>query len=441
LQMHSSSVIFCVVLCVALASAHSISLSRKENKFIKNEDLSFSKRAALIASGTTITLDGGLLVLGTYIAPLKVGTPAITVEMLIDTGSANTAIPVLGCPTCGSNISNYFDPSASSTFKSMTCSSAACQTCTPTSSSCTDCSDFFGNSYCSSSSPQNCGFGITYGGGGTALQGYYGYDQACFGSLCTNVTLSLIENEYPPSNMDTGESTGILGLASEFNACNPTCVPPILDEYVGAGLTTNLFSICLNPSSGGVLDIGSINSARYTGSLQYAPMTLDRWYNIALLDIQIGGFSIGIPPFIYATTNDVIGTFVDSGTSVILMNSVSFESFSDTFIQHFSSLPGVSRDGFFGSPACILKSKIGQISSYPNVTFVVQSHDASSPISLPVPPSSYLIPSDGLYCLGIGGIPSVGVVLGDVFMENYYVVHDRVNQQVGFAPVNAQNCN
>lgn len=41
---------------------------------------------------------------------------------------------------------------------------------------------------------------------------------------------------------------------------------------------------------------------------------------------------------------------------------------------------------------------------------------------------------------GIGGIPSVGVVLGDVFMENYYIVHDRVNQQVGFAPVNQANC-
>jgi len=257
--------------------------------------------------------------------------------------------------------------------------------------------------------------------------------------MCTNVTLSLIENEYPAGNMDTGSSTGILGLASEFNACNPTCVPPILDEYVNAGLTSNLFSVCLTPSSGGVLDIGSINSARYSGDIQYAPMTLDRWYNIALLDIQIGGHSIGIPPFIYSTTNDVIGTFVDSGTSIILMNTVSFESFTNTFITNFSKLPGVSRNGFFGATPCVPKVEIGTISAYPNVTFVIQSQSGQN-ISLPVPPSSYLIAQSAFYCLGIGGIPSVGVVLGDVFMENYYVVHDRVNQRVGFAPVNSANC-
>lgn len=282
----------------------------------------------------------------------------------------------------------------------MSCSSSACAQCTPTSSSCTDCSDFFGQHYCSSSSPQNCGFGVTYGGGGTAIQGYYGYDTACFGTMCTNVTLSLIENEYPPNNLDTGKSTGILGLASEFNACNPTCVPPILDEYVDAGLTSNLFSICLTPSNGGVIDIGSINNNRYFGSIQYAPMTLDRWYNLGLLDIQIGSHSIGIPPFIYSTTNDVIGTFVDSGTSVILMNSVSFEYFSNTFLQNYSNLPGISSSGFFGSTPCILKSKIGNINAYPNVTFVIQSQ-TSTPISLPVPPTSYLVESDGFYCMGM----------------------------------------
>jgi len=424
---------------LGLVCAHSVSLRRREHRIIRDEEMTLMERNKLLASGTTIPLDGGLLVLGTYIAPLSVGTPAVTVEMLIDTGSANTALPVVGCSTCRQPSGSSFDPTQSSTFSAMKCSSSACQQCTPSGSSCTDCSDFFGESYCSSASPSNCGFGITYGGGGTALQGYYGYDRACFGSLCANVTLSLIEAEIPAGNMNTGQSTGILGLASEFNACNPTCVPPIFDEFVETGAVSNLFSICLTPSQGGVLDLGSIDSSRYSGSLQYAPMTFDRWYNIEILDIQVGSYSIGLPPFVYGTTNDVIGSFVDSGTSVILMNTMAFSAFQETFLAHYSTLPGASK--LFGGSSCVLQSTIGSsLNKYPNVTVVVASHDATAPIYLPVPPTSYLVGTNGLYCLGIGAIPSVGVVLGDVFMENYYIVHDRTNLQVGFAPVVEANC-
>jgi hypothetical protein len=270
--------------------------------------------------------------------------------------------------------------------------------------------------------------------------GYYGYDKACFGSMCANVTLSLIESQYPPDNLNTGSSTGILGLASEFNACNPTCVPPILDEFVSEGQTSNLFSICLTPSNGGVLDFGSIVKSRFSGSIQYVPMSFDRWYNLPLLDIQVGGHSLGLPPFMYTTTNDVIGTFVDSGTSVVLMNAAAFTSFTETFIKFYGNLPGVSSQGLFGSSSCVSKRTIDpQIQNFPNVTFVMDTA-SGTPLSLPVPPSSYLVPTSGVYCLGFASVPGVGVVLGDIFMENYYIVHDRANHQVGFAPVITKNC-
>ena len=251
----------------------------------------------------------------------------------------------------------------------------------------------------------------------------------------------MIEAEIPAGNMNTGASTGILGLASEFNACNPTCVPPIFDEFVDANLVQNLFSMCLTPSNGGMLDLGTIDSSRYTGSIQYAPMTFDRWYNIEILDIMVGSYSLGLPPFVYGTTNDVIGSFVDSGTSVVLMNTMAFSAFEDTFMKHYGTLPG-AKSLFEGS--CVTERTIGDsINKYPNVTFVVASHDETAPLYLPVPPTSYLVGPvsvANLYCMGISAIPSVGVVLGDVFMENYYIVHDRANLQVGFAPVVAGNC-
>jgi len=32
---------------------------------------------------------------------------------------------------------------------------------------------------------------------------------------------------------------GILGLASDFNACNPSCVPTFMDDLVGSGKVKN----------------------------------------------------------------------------------------------------------------------------------------------------------------------------------------------------------
>ena len=157
--------------------------------------------------------------------------------------------------------------------------------------------------------------------------------------------------------------------------------------------------MCITGANGGILDIGIINSTRYTGSLTYIPMSFDRWYNVELIDIQIGGHSIGLPPFLFTTTNDVIGTFVDSGTSLILMNPVSYEYFSNTFIQYYGSLPGVSKSGFFSSSTCVPKGTITNVGSYPTLTFVFQGYN-NQKISLPVPPASYLIPYELFYCFG-----------------------------------------
>jgi len=83
---------------------------------------------------------------------------------------------------------------------------------------------------------------------------------------------------------------------------------------------------------------------------------------------------------------------------------------------------------------CIEQSKIGDLSDYPPIIISVQGFN-NSIIDLPIPASSYLILEQGYYCFGVEETTSVGIVLGDVFMENYYIVFDRQNLQLGFANV------
>ena len=68
---------------VLVASATSIRLERKDHRMYGNGELTGAERVALVGSGNTVPLGGGLLVLGTYVAPLTVGTPPITVDMLV----------------------------------------------------------------------------------------------------------------------------------------------------------------------------------------------------------------------------------------------------------------------------------------------------------------------------------------------------------------------
>ena len=77
-----------------------------------------------------------------------------------------------------------------------------------------------------------------------------------------------------------------------MNACNPSCTIPIFDDIVlqNPGLP-NLFSICLTPENGGVLDLGLIDSKKYSSPLTYIPVIDERWYNIDVQDILVGGIS------------------------------------------------------------------------------------------------------------------------------------------------------
>jgi len=165
----------------------------------------------------------------------------------------------------------------------------------------------------------------------------------------------------------------------------------------------------------------------------WIPISTNRWYNFHLLDIQVGSHSLGLPSFVYWTTNDVIGTFIDSGTSVILTGPMIFTQLTAVFQQYYGNLFGISGQNNFFTGQCYLHNQVNS-TIYPNVSFVAQDTSGKN-VTLTVPPSAYIMEASGMACLGIGASAGLGVVLGDVFLENFYTVYDRQNLQIGFAPL------
>jgi hypothetical protein len=163
-------------------------------------------------------------------------------------------------------------------------------------------------------------------------------------------------------------------------------------------------------------------------------VTQKRWWNIHVLDIKVGGKSINVPEYFYWTTNDVIGGFVDSGTSVFLVAPVVYSEIQRVFQENYSGLPGVAHVLFSGG--CVPAAEMGdKVKLFPNVTVSLPDENTGAAFSLGMPPESYLLFANDAYCLGIVGNPGTGIILGDVFMENYYIVFDKQKNRLGFAPL------
>lgn len=213
------------------------------------------------------------------------------------------------------------------------CDSDACRKCNlhGNPSNC-----LFARPFCSSANASLCGGGISYGGSSSYLGGPWVTDVVDFGGYKTESVVMAISDQFPAGGFGLG---GILGLAHDWNACNPTCVGTVFGDIVEEYKIENKFGLCLTKENGGVLDLGFVDDSKYSGELQYINVTKQRWYNMPLLDIKFNGSSIGVEPYMYHFQNDAIGTFIDSGTSVMLFGPYIYQSIVNLWQDKFCSLP------------------------------------------------------------------------------------------------------
>jgi hypothetical protein len=256
--------------------------------------------------GHALHISGGWQLMGAYFTDIAVGSSGSTFRVLVDTGSSNLLLGAAGCDSCGAGGDGYKPETA------VACASSQCRFCN-NSPGCTECA--FQQPFCDASA--RCGMGVTYGGGSSAVSGYLANDLVCgFGPTCVNTTISAITAESPARSLASNMTGGLLGLAYEYNACNPTCVQTLFAGIVAATGMSNEFAICLTPNKGGRIDMGVVNPASAGAPFKYTPITHEHWYNFAVQSITVapaGGAQevpVKVTPVLFAVTNDVIGSFV-----------------------------------------------------------------------------------------------------------------------------------
>ncbi|XP_068121646.1 cathepsin E [Hyperolius riggenbachi] len=313
-----------------------------------------------------------------YFGQITIGTPPQTFTVIFDTGSSNLWIASIYCTSQACMSHNRYQPSQSSSYVSN------------------------GES-----------FYIQYGTGN--LTGILGIDEVTVqGIAVQNQTFAESVSE-PGSTFADSNFDGILGLAFP-NLAVDNCVP-VFDNMISQNLVElPLFGVFLNrdpnSSEGGELVFGGFDTSRFSGQLNWVPVTVPGYWQIQVDAIQVAGETLFCLEGCQA--------IVDTGTSLITGPSADIGQ-----LQNF--LGFTSQDGADGV-SC------SNLSQMPTITFTING------VNYPLTAEQYTLQDGGGYCgSGFQGQdmpPPVGPlwILGDVFIGQYYSVFDRGSNRVGLAP-------
>ncbi|XP_009904497.2 pepsin B-like [Dryobates pubescens] len=313
-----------------------------------------------------------------YFGEISIGTPPQRFLVLFDTGSSNLWVPSTYCqtPACANHA--RFNRSLSSTFSST---------------------------------------GVTY----TLRYGFgdlwvaLGYDTVTIQSIVIRsqeLGLSLDEPTRPFYYLDFD---GILGMAypgvgiSGYN----TLLQNLLQQ---SHLQEPIFSFYYsrNPtySYGGEVILGGTDPQLYSGEILWAPVVQELYWKISIEEFSIGSSATG-------WCSQGCHGIVDTGTFLLTIPG--------QFLPAFLQALGAEESDYGFVIDC------SDVPSLPTLYFAI------SGAQLPLPPSVYVLKSDGLCTLGVEGTYVASAsgqplwILGNLFLRQYYSIFDMANNRVGFA--------
>ncbi|NXO11127.1 CATE protein, partial [Oriolus oriolus] len=316
-----------------------------------------------------------------YFGQISIGDPPQNFTVVFDTGSSNLWVPSVYCVSKACAQHTRFQPTQSSTYRVIG---------TP--------------------------FSIQYGTG--SLTGIIGSDQVAVEGLTVSNQQFAESISEPGKAFVDAAFDGILGLAYPSLAVDG--VTPVFDNMMAQNLVElPIFSVYMssNPDSlqGGELLFGGFDTSRFTGTLNWVPVTQRGYWQIQLDNIQLDG----------TVTFCANGcqAIVDTGTSLIVGPTKE--------IKELQNLIGaVSVDGEYAV-------ECSNLDAMPDLTFTI----SGLPYTLSA--QAYTLVEDGdgaTFCIsGFQGNdipPPTGPlwILGDVFIRQFYSVFDRGNDLVGLAP-------
>jgi len=345
---------------------------------------------------------------GEFLMDMSIGTPALAYAAIIDTGSDLVWTQCKPCVECFNQSTPVFDPSSSSTYATLPCSSSFC-------------SDL-PSSKCTSA---KCGYTYTYG------------DSSSTQGILAAETFTLAKTKLPEVAFgcsDTNEGDGFTQGAGLVGLGRG---PLSLVSQLGL----KKFSYCLtslDDTSKSPLLLGSLatisESAAAASSVQTTPLIKNpsqpSFYYVNLKGLTVGSTHIALPSSAFAVQDDGTGgVIVDSGTSITYLELQGYRALKKAFAAQMK-LPaadgsGIGLDMCFEAPA----SGVDQV-EVPKLVF----HFDGADLDLPAENYMVLDSGSGALCLTVMGSRGLSII-GNFQQQNIQFVYDVGENTLSFAPV------
>jgi len=300
-----------------------------------------------------------------YFGPITIGTPPQKFNVIFDTGSSNLWVPSKHA-FMPLNFHNKYDHDKSSTYKA-----------------------------------NGTKFSIRYGSG--SLEGTVSQDLVTFGGVDVKDQLFAEATTEPGLAFKVGKFDGILGMGFQSIA-----VDGMQPAWYAACGDAKLFGVWLggqSSSTGGELTLGGIDTAHYTGDINYIPVSRAKYWQITVDSFSIGNLS-------------KVEGILDTGTSLMVMPTDTVNAFGKQ----------IGATSVMGKEWTIDCSKI---SSLPTLDISIGGK------SYPLEGKDYVLQVSGECLLGMSGMDlskeGLSLILGDVFLRKYYAVFDLGKTRVGLA--------
>lgn len=375
-------------------------LTRKDTRFPKSV---LTKKDIRFPKSVSVPLNPGASIgSGNYYVKVGLGSPARYYSMIVDTGSSLSWLQCKPCVVyCHVQADPLFDPSASKTYKSLSCTSSQC-------SSLVDAT--LNNPLCETSS-NVCVYTASYGDSSYSM-GYLSQD------LLTVAPSQTLPGFVYGCGQDSeglfGRAAGILGLSR-----NKLSMLGQVSSKFGYA-----FSYCLpTRGGGGFLSIGKASLAG--SAYKFTPMTTDpgnpSLYFLRLTAITVGGRALGVAAAQYR-----VPTIIDSGTVITRLPMSVYTPFQQAFVKIMSS-KYARAPGFSILDTCF-KGNLKDMQSVPEVRLIFQGG-----ADLNLRPLNVLLQVDeGLTCLAFAGNNGVAII-GNHQQQTFKVAHDISTARIGFA--------
>ncbi|KAK9058011.1 hypothetical protein SSX86_022851 [Deinandra increscens subsp. villosa] len=360
--------------------------------------------ASLLVSGggrSFVPVGSGRQILQTptYIVKAKIGTPAQTFLMALDTSTDMAMLPCTGCVGCAST---SFAFAKSTTFRSLNCGASQCKQ--------------LQNSNCLGTT---CLMNMTYGASSIAANlaqdnitlatdSVAGFSFGC-------IQKAVGTNSLPPQGV-LGLGRGSLSLISQSKS-----------------LYKSTFSYCLpslnSPKFSGTLRLGPSGQPK---NIKYTPLLSNprrpSLYYVKLIGIKVGPKLVNIPPAAFALNpGNGAGTIIDSGTVFTRLVTPAYTAVRDEFRRRMGRKAVVSSLGGFDTCYAVQIGK--QVAT---MTFLFEGAE------LTMKQDNFLIHSaaGGITCLAMSASPSLNVI-ANMQQQNHRILFDLSNSRIG---ISAESC-